>query len=115
MAKMKGSGGSAIGGIAFIIGLIIAVLAGFLVQLTWPTVVILVVLGIIIGFLNVTSGEATPFLVASIALMLAGSASLGAIPGVGSYLSGALSAVVVFVAPAAVIVAIKQIYGLAKN
>lgn len=115
MVKPMKGGGSSIGGIAFIIGLIIAVLAGFLVDLNWATVLILVILGVIIGLLNVTAGEATPFLVATIALMVAGSASLGVIPGVGRYLTGALGAVVVFVAPAALIVAVKQIYGLAKN
>ncbi len=115
MKSGKSGSSVSIGGIAFIIGLIVAVLAGFLVNLGVATVVVLLILGLIIGLLNVTGSEATPFLIATIALMIAGSASLGVIPGVGSYVTRALSAVVIFVAPAAIVVAVKQIYGLAKN
>ena len=115
MKSGKSGSSVSIGGIAFIIGLIVAVLAGFLVTLGVATVVVLLILGLIIGLLNVTGSEATPFLIATVALMIAGSASLGVIPGVGNYVTRALSAVVIFVAPAAIVVAIKQIYGLAKN
>ena len=105
-----------IGSVSFIVGLIIAVLAGaFLAPMSTAVVVILVLLGILVGLLNVTGSEATGFLVAAIALLVVGSAGLGALPAIGELIAGALQGIVVFVAPAAIIVAVKQIYGLAKN
>jgi len=105
-SKQKG-----VGGWAFIIGLVIAVLVGLFSTTTAGVIWLLVVLGIVVGFLNVGDREATTFLVASIALMLAGSANLTILWGpIGNVLSN----LVVFVSPAAVIVAVKSIYETAK-
>lgn len=104
-----------LGNWAFIIGFIIAILAGLVMSsLTILVVSVLVILGIIVGFLNVTQKEATPFLVASIALLAASQANLGVFQ---SYinLSQALDAIAIFVAPAAIIVAIKQVYSFASK
>lgn len=111
---------SKIGSWAFIAGLIIAVIAGLAKsdQLGSLVALVLVLIGIIVGFLNVTEKEATPFLVAAIALLATGSAaSMGAITllDLGARLTAALDAIAVFVAPAAIIVAVKQIYGLARD
>ncbi len=115
MATSKDSKLPMVGSVSFIVGLIIAVLAGAFLGIGPITLWILVLLGILVGLLNVPGGEATGFLVAAIALLVVGSSSLGALPGVGDLISGALQGIVVFVAPAAIIVAIKQIYGLARS
>ena len=59
---------------AFIIGLVIAVIGGLVMPANEVLIVILVILGIIIGFLNITSKEKMLFLVAVIALIAAGKA-----------------------------------------
>jgi len=95
---------------AFVIGLVVAVIAGFTGNLgawTW----LLALLGLVVGYLNVQEKEAVTFLVASVALMLAGSANLETL---WAPLAPILAGVVVFVAPAAIIVAIKAVYETAK-
>ena len=103
-----------IGTWAFVIGLILAVIAGLIPTLQTQSVILaLVVLGLIVGFLNVTEKETTEFLVATIALMLVGSA--GAIPVLGLMILSILSNIVAFVAPAALVVALKAIWALAEK
>ena len=98
-----------IGGWAFLIGLIIAILVGLFSSTSTAIVAILVVLGLIIGFLNITDKETVPFLIASIALLAAGSANLGVL---WANLGNVLENISIFVAPAAIIVAFKTIYTL---
>jgi hypothetical protein len=110
-----------IGEWAFIIGVIIAVIAGALYTYLgafgqWVPL-ILVILGIIVGLLNIKDKETTPFLIASIALLATGAISTfreidTAIDGLGLVLSGIFGNIALFVAPAAVIVAIVAIYKL---
>lgn len=106
-----------IGSWSFIIGLAIALLVGLFVEATGIVVTILVILGLVVGFLNITDKEIHGFLVASIALMLAGGAGsfLGSVPAIGNLLERILSNFVVFVAPAAIVVAVKQLISLAKD
>ena len=112
--------GSKMGEWAFIVGVLVAIVvslfnvsgsvAGWLVLL-------LVVLGLIVGLLNVTEKETTPFLVAAAALLITGTAggSLAIIPVIGSYLQDIVQNIAVFVAPAAIVVALKAIQSLAKD
>ena len=106
-----------LGNWAFIIGLIIAVLVGLFVEASGLTVSVLVILGIIVGFLNVTDKETHGFLVASIALLVAGLSGefLATIPAIGNLLERILGNFVVLVTPAAIVVAVKAIYGLASS
>jgi hypothetical protein len=102
---------------AFFVGLLIAIIAGLFRDLVGPEVLVttLVLLGLLVGLFNLTAKETTPFLVASIALMLAGIVNLGLIPSVGLYLRSILSNIVVFVVPGAIIVGMKAIWNLASN
>ena len=112
---------SKIGEWAFIIGIIIAILVGFVndSSLMGILTLVLVVLGLLVGFLNITEKETTPFLVAAIALLATGSASdsLKLIPSavLGSFLANAVNNIAAFVAPAAILVAVKAIWALAKD
>ncbi|HIH10907.1 TPA: hypothetical protein HA241_01850 [Candidatus Woesearchaeota archaeon] len=101
---------------AFFVGLLVAILAGFFRNVVSAEFLIaaLVLLGFVVGLFNLTAKETVPFLVASIALMLAGIVNLGLIPVVGEYLRSILVNIVVFVVPAAVIVALKTIWKLAS-
>jgi hypothetical protein len=106
-----------VGSIAFIIGLIIAIIAGF-----WPLgavmTTVLIVLGIIVGFLNVTGKETNSFLFASLVLVVMatqGGQLLSSIQYVGTMLQSIFTAMVLFIVPAALIVALKAIYALAED
>jgi hypothetical protein len=102
-----------IGRWAFIAGLIITVIAGF-VNVGEMGLAALVVLGVIVGILNVTGKEVQPFLLGTVALMLVG-AGLGSVLSTLPYIPGILSAFVSFVAGAALIVALKEVYAITSS
>lgn len=110
-----------IGEWAFLVSIVIAVLAGLasatgaIAAWSGGITALLVILGIIVGFLNISEKETTAFLVAAIALVAAGTASFSAIGAVGSVIDSILGFIGNFVAPAAVIVALKAVYALGKS
>jgi hypothetical protein len=102
-----------IGKWAFIIGLVIAVLAGLFYQPDWA-IWVLAVLGVIVGILNVTAEDTRSFLLAAIALTLSATA-LNSIPVVGTAFSLVLPFVVTFVAGATIVVALKELFQAARD
>ena len=125
MAKESTTKGMKIGALAFTIGMILALVAGFIPEalgMGGIVIAVLVVLGIIVGFLNVTDQEVNKFLMASVSVMIAvftaGSAiqsNITSLGVVGSVMWSILSSINVFVFPATIVVAIKAIYSLAKD
>ena len=98
---------------AFIIGLVIAVLAGLFFQPTWA-IWVLAILGVVVGFLNVTVEDTRGFLLAAIAFTLSATA-LNTIPIVGTAFSLVLPFVVAFVAGATIVVAFKELFQTAQS
>lgn len=101
---------------AFIIGLIIAVLLGFL-TFNYATL-ILVILGLIVGFMNITEKEATSFLIAVIAMIVVGVAGLQTLSVLGTlytWVQTVLTSFTIFVAAAAVVVAIKELFAAGRE
>jgi len=113
-----------IGNYSFVIGVILAIILGVaapqLGEATAWLVSLLVVLGLIVGFLNVTGKETKEFLTIVAILVIvayAGSAAgtLGGVMYIGEYLQGIFTQLLAFVVPAAVVVALKDIVALSKN
>ena len=109
-----------IGSWAFIIGIVIALLVGIFGkgQGNPITTSVLILLGLIVGFLNVTGRETTPFLLATVSLVIVstfGGQVLYDVATVGPYLQGILVAITTFVIPATIIVALKAIWALAHD
>jgi hypothetical protein len=103
------------GHLAFLIGVLLAIVAAFIAI---PQIVlILFVLGLVIGIANITAKEGSAFLIATVALIVAGSAAGGfaAVPGIGNYIADILINIVILVAPAAVLIALKEIKMIAKD
>ncbi|UCC81602.1 MAG: hypothetical protein JSW46_11330 [Gemmatimonadota bacterium] len=98
---------------AFIAGLIICALAGFGLEATWVPWV-LAVLGLIVGFLNIGDKEVSTFLLASIALIMSASA-MAMLPFVGGTLTTILAYLVVFIAPAVLVVSLKGLLAVARD
>ncbi len=98
---------------AFIVGFVICVVAGLVIAEPWMYWV-LAVLGLIVGVMNITAAETQGFLIASIALMLSAT-SVIAIPFVGVAVTAVLANVVVFIASAVLIVALKSLFEIAKD
>jgi len=100
---------------AFIVGLVISVIAGLVLPGNGVVVLILVILGIIIGFLNITPKETQALLLAAIALIAVGNAFAPLkFLGIDTFIGGILAYITVFVAPAAVIAAIKTFWAIGK-
>jgi len=106
------------GGWAFIAGLVLAVIiALFGMGQDWP-VLVLLVLGLIVGLLNISDKEVGPFLIAAIAFMLTFAALndiAGAIPWIGDNLGSFFVLVSAFIAPAAAVVAFKELFAHSKS
>jgi len=100
-----------IGHWALIIGIVIAVIAGFAVIPALP--VVLFVLGLIVGFLNIKEKESTPFLVAVIALLLIGVAGLQ-LGKLTPVVISILNNFIAFLAAAGLVVALKQVIAIVK-
>lgn len=101
----------------FIAGLILALILGFVSGVaTGTTLTILVVLGLVVGFINITEKEVHGFLIAAIALMLVGTlAKVESLPFIGLELQNSLNNIVFFIAPAALVVAIREVFLLASE
>ena len=108
---------------AFFAGILIAIIAGIFRNYftTSSLISTLLILGFLVGLFNLTVKEENPFLIAAIALMLAGIVNIelfdvfGFWPKLGPALRYMLNNIVVFVAPAAIIVGMKKIWRMASN
>jgi len=105
-----------IGAWAFLIGVLVAVIVGAVpgIVLSGALAITLVVIGLIIGLLNVADKEVTPFLLAAVSLVIVstfGSAALAVIPTV----SNILGALLMLFVPATVIVALKEVFSIARR
>lgn len=112
MAKKRGM--EIVGKWAFLIGMLLAVVLGLIGSASETGILVLVIIGLIVGLLNVADKEVTPFLMSGAVLIIAsalGGSLMSDIPYVGSVLDALLA---VFV-PATVIVAIKNVFILARN
>ena len=94
---------------AFIVGLVLAMVAGILFEAEEAVFWVLAILGVIVGLLNVTREDTQGFLLAAIAFMLSATA-LNLIPIVGETLSQILEYVAAFVAGAMIVVALKALF-----
>ncbi len=103
---------SFIGGVilAILIGIVPSAFASYADLVAW----VLIILGVLVGLLNIKEKETHEFLLATIALLIAGSAGLQNLPVIGAYVGPILTNIVTFVAPAAVIVSLKAVYEIAK-
>jgi hypothetical protein len=108
--------------IAIVMGLVVGYMAwngNDIINTNADVILILLILGIIVGLVNITTKEVTPFLIAAIALIVASAANvwspLSTIHALlSSWADYILQYIVAFVAPAAVIIAIKAVFTMEK-
>jgi hypothetical protein len=102
-----------IGKWAFVVGLVLALVVGYMLQAEWA-IWVLAILGVIVGLLNVTREDTEKFLLAAIAFGLSATA-LVTVPIIGFQLTNALSYVAAFVAGAMIVVALKVLFQTARS
>ena len=105
-----------IGHVAFIFGIVISIVTGFFFKdwMLW----LLTILGIVVGFLNIRAKEVQSFLLAAVSLVIIsafGGELIYDIPRIGPLLGRIYIALLIFVAPAAIVVALKSLYQAAKD
>ena len=106
-----------IGAWAFLIGVILAVIFGFIsygVWLGW----LLVIVGLVIGLLNITDEEVQPFLMAGAILVIVsyfGSNVFGADKLGVAYLTQIMANLLTLFVPATIVVALKSVFSLSKG
>lgn len=102
---------------AFIFGIVLAILLGFL-DFQFASIV-LVILGLIVGFINITEKESHKYLLAVIALLLIGFSGLQIFAmlntGVSDWIQRILTAFVTFVSASGLVVAIKEVFILGEE
>lgn len=106
-----------IGKWAFLIGLLIAVISGLIegIYIVPQLALILVILGLIVGFLNIAEKNVIKLLVAIIALISVGGAAVATIPAINTYLAAVLTNIVTLAGAAGLVVAVKAIYETGKK
>ncbi len=102
-----------LGKVLFIIGVLAAAAAGLVPDWHWLPWT-LVLLGAIVGVLNITASETRTFLLAGIALMLSATA-FRSIPAIGEVVTQIVSNILLFVSGAIFVVALKALFETGKD
>jgi len=114
-----------IGLLAFFVGIILAIVGGIGYHDNSGIILTLVIVGILVGLLNITGKEVLPLLIAAIALIVVGTVGLGGDKGVfgalndlggeaGTKINAIVAYLATFMAPAAVISAFRAIWAVAR-
>lgn len=111
---MAGSKGNLLGGWAFLIGVVLAIVLGLLGTISQTWTFLLVIIGLIVGLLNVTEREVTPFLMSGVVLIIATSLSQTAMQEIKVF-NDIMDALLAIFVPATIIVAIKNVFSLARS
>ena len=110
----RGKKGNIIGAWSFLVGVVLAIIFGW-IGISQPVALILAVIGLIVGILNVADEEAEPFLLSGAVLIIASSMGSGAVIALGVKAADMLSGLLLIFVPATIIVAIKNVFSLAKH
>jgi len=103
-----------VGGWAFLIGVIVAILVGLFGSLNTLWVGLLVVLGLIVGLLNIEKRESSGYLLAALSLVIVSAFGKNVLNTI-AVLGNVLDAIMVLVVPSVVVVALKAVYRSAKG
>ena len=103
-----------VGKTAFLVGFILAIIAGAFNIIDGMWTMVLALIGLLVGLLNVTEKETQPFLMSGTVLILVSALGQGiflTMPIVDRVL---IALLVIFI-PATIIVAIRNVYNIAKD
>jgi hypothetical protein len=115
MKKLAGM----IGLLSFLGGMILAIVGGIWYRDYSSITLALVIMGILVGLLNITGKEVLPLLIAAIALIVVGLTE-GFEPlnqfggGAGTKLNEIVAYIAIFITPAAIISAVRAVWALAR-
>ena len=120
---------NSVGAWAFLIGVILAVLIGlsttlisipFLVKYSAQIYAILVILGLIVGFMHTSGKDSQTFMLAGTALVIVSKFGMDSVTGsligigIGDAVKSVFAALLALFVPATIIVALKTVFSMAK-
>ncbi len=111
MAKKKSN---MLGSWAFLIGVVLAIILGLFGVLSQTMTIVLLVIGLIVGLLNVGDEEVEPFLISGAVLIIASAFGQQVVSSVTAF-ENILQALLVVFVPATIIVALKHVFTLARR
>jgi len=108
-----------IGLLAFLVGIILAIVGGIGYHENSGITLTLVIVGILVGVLNITGKEVLPLLIAAIALIVVGLtkgfAPLDDLGGeAGTKINDIVAYIAIFITPAAILSAVRAIWAVAR-
>jgi len=103
-----------VGKTAFVLGIIFALVLGLLGTINEVWIVLLIVIGLLIGLLNISEKETTSFLVSGVILIIVSVLGGSTFYNV-QFFGKVLDALLMIFIPATVIVAVKNIFNLARD
>lgn len=113
----KGKSNS-LGAWSFLIGVILAVIFGFFTYPSWVGV-IMVLIGLIIGLLNIKDTETNTFLMAGVVLVIVSAFGGNVFASIKlfdiSFLSNIMTNMMLLFVPATIVVALKSVFGMAHD
>jgi len=112
--KKRSRRGRKFGRWAFLIGVVLAVVFAFVGKMTPDVVAVLVAIGFIVGLLCVSEEESQPFLMSGAVLIIASAFGQNAILSFG-ILERMFSALLVIFVPATIVVAVRNVFGIATS
>jgi len=112
--KKRSGRGRKIGRWAFLVGVVLAVVFALIGKMTSDVVAILVAIGFIVGLLSVGEKEAQPFLMSGAVLIIASAFGQNAILAF-PILERMFSALLVIFVPATIVVAVRNVFGIATS
>ena len=109
-----------IGSWAFIVGVVVALVAPIFAGLSPWLITLLIVLGLVIGFLNITVADTQTFLLAALALVIVSGFSstsgvITQVAGIGPALGRIFGGLLLLVVPATIIVALRSIHTVSRR
>ncbi len=110
----------------FLVGIILALAVGIfsakIGELSGTITGVLVILGLMVGFINVSPKDQNTFLVTAVSLVIvsfAGAEGISGIEflniGIGNIVSSTLGALLVMLVPATIVVAIKSLFSISQK
>ena len=103
-----------LGSWAFLIGVILAIVLGLFGAITATITIILVIIGLAVGLLNIGDEEVSPFLISGAVLIIASAFGQEVVSNIAAF-ERILEALLVIFVPATIIVALKNVFSLARK
>lgn len=120
MVKKTKKQSNIIGAWAFLVGVVLAIIIGFFASSIGPSayrgiLIAMVIIGIVIGLLNIKTKESSKFLFAALALVIVGYTGGAVVLTVIPRLSEFFSALMILFVPTTIIVALKTVFEASKD